>query len=146
MFLFPHVGGKTTDVNRQVRANQALVVGFLEGAKRMLKPGGKVVVSVFEGAPYELWGVRNLARHVGLVVEASGRWEWERWPGYRHARTLGDLEGGWKGEERGARVYVFGKEGGGEEGGVGDGKGKEGDGGKGGKEDEGSEEDDSEGK
>ena len=79
----------------------------------MLKPGGAAVVSLFEGMPYELWGVRNLARHVGFTVERSGRFEWERFPGYSHARTLGDMErGGWKGEEREARMFIFRKDGG----------------------------------
>ncbi|KAI4151918.1 MAG: hypothetical protein LQ340_003213, partial [Diploschistes diacapsis] len=50
-FNFPHVGGRSTDVNRQVRANQALVVAFLEGCLRVLRPGGKAVVSLFQGMP-----------------------------------------------------------------------------------------------
>ena len=58
VFNFPHVGGRSTDVNRQVRANQALVVGLLQGAKRVLREGGKVLLTIFEGMPYELWGVR----------------------------------------------------------------------------------------
>jgi 25S rRNA (uracil2634-N3)-methyltransferase len=111
IFNFPHVGGKSTDVNRQVRANQGLVVKFLEGAKRVLAPGGAVLLTIFEGQPYELWGVRNLARHVELSVERSMRFEKERFLGYSHARTLGNVENGWKGEEREARMYVLRKAG-----------------------------------
>lgn len=31
------------------------------------------------------------------------------YPGYKHARTLGNIEGGggWKGEDRPARTYIF---------------------------------------
>jgi 25S rRNA (uracil2634-N3)-methyltransferase len=44
------------------------------------------------------------------VVE-SWRFDWSQYPGYSHVRTLGALEGGggWKGEDREARMYVFEK-------------------------------------
>ncbi|KAF2679545.1 hypothetical protein K458DRAFT_407930 [Lentithecium fluviatile CBS 122367] len=141
-FMFPHTGGLSTDVNRQVRANQALLVGFFKacldvsdkkdkhrpkmGEKEererkdaapkkhrvpFLKPGGKAIVTLFEGEPYTLWNVRDLARHAGLKVLESFKFVWEDYPGYRHVRTLGAIEGGggWKGEDRAARMYVFEK-------------------------------------
>ncbi|MCJ1248279.1 hypothetical protein MMC30_005496 [Trapelia coarctata] len=110
IFNFPHVGGLTKDVNRQVRANQELIVKFLENAKRLLAKGGTVLVTMFDGEPYTLWNVRDLGRHVGLRVVRSLRFEAGLYEGYRHARTLGNVQGGggWKGEERGARTYVFG--------------------------------------
>ena len=143
-FMFPHTGGLSTDVNRQVRANQALLVGFFKSClevaeekkpvakaavtttnipgpvqvrqkqkpKPFLRPGGRVYVTLFEGEPYTLWNVRDLARHAGLKVVESGRFDWEKYPGYGHVRTLGHIEGGgaWKGEDRAARMYVFEKE------------------------------------
>ena len=109
IFNFPHVGGKSTDVNRQVRLNQELVVKFLEHARGLLVESGKVLLTVFEGQPYELWGVRNLARHAGLRVDRSMNFDAELYPGYKHVRTLGNIEGGggWKGEDRSARMFIF---------------------------------------
>ncbi|CAH0022936.1 unnamed protein product [Clonostachys rhizophaga] len=114
LFNFPHVGGKSTDVNRQVRHNQSLLVSFFDHALRALAPGGTIVVTLFEGEPYTLWNVRDLARHAGLQVDRSFRFQAAAYPGYRHARTLGVVKarsgedgGGWKGEERAARSYVF---------------------------------------
>ena len=99
VFNFPHVGGLTKDVNRQVRHNQELLVGFFKAALPLLAPSGSIVVTVFEGEPYELWNVRDLARHVGLKVERSFKFQASAYPGYQHARTLGNIEGGggWKG-------------------------------------------------
>jgi 25S rRNA (uracil2634-N3)-methyltransferase len=136
-FMFPHVGGLSTDVNRQVRSNQALLVSFftscLETSTRaqrlkilesqanrpnlvqrrtteFLKTGGRIVVALFEGEPYTLWNIRDLARHAGLKVVESFKFEWSQYPSYSHVRTLGALEGGgWKGEDREARMYVFEK-------------------------------------
>lgn len=109
MFNFPHVGGKSTDVNRQVRFNQELLVGFFKGAMEIVKQDGRIVVTLFEGEPYTLWNIRDLARHVGLEVVRSFGFQWSAYPGYKHARTLGNVEGGggWKGEEREARSYVL---------------------------------------
>ncbi|KAF2841436.1 hypothetical protein M501DRAFT_969897 [Patellaria atrata CBS 101060] len=110
IFNFPHVGGKSTDVNRQVRHNQDLLVRFFGTALPLLTQRGTVVVTLFEAEPYTLWNVRDLARHVGLVVVRSFRFDAGVYPGYRHARTVGNIAakgGGWKGEERAARTYVF---------------------------------------
>jgi 25S rRNA (uracil2634-N3)-methyltransferase len=114
IFNFPHVGGKSTDVNRQVRYNQELLVSFFQRATLSLAPGGTIVVTLFEGEPYTLWNIRDLGRHSGLQVERSFKFQASAYPGYHHARTLGvvrnkegEIGGGWKGEERAARSYVF---------------------------------------
>jgi 25S rRNA (uracil2634-N3)-methyltransferase len=115
IFNFPHVGGKSTDVNRQVRHNQSLLVSFFERAIPALAPGAAIVITLFEGEPYTLWNVRDLARHAGLQVERSFRFQARGYPGFKHARTLGVVrnatgevsESGWKGEERASRSFVF---------------------------------------
>jgi 25S rRNA (uracil2634-N3)-methyltransferase len=118
VFNFPHSGGLSTDVNRQVRANQQLLVGFFNSAKSLLAKNGQIVVTVFEGEPYTLWNVRDLGRHSGLQVVESFKFPWYAYPGYQHARTLGDItagkereegkrKGAWRGEERDARCYIF---------------------------------------
>jgi 25S rRNA (uracil2634-N3)-methyltransferase len=87
-----------------------LLVGFFKAAIPLLKkPEGTIVVTVFEGEPYTLWNIKDLARHVGLRVGRSFKFQSEMYPGYRHARTLGNIEGGggWKGETRSARTYIF---------------------------------------
>lgn len=156
VFNFPHVGGLSTDVNRQVRSNQELLVGFFNAAKGLLASErnpvptqeeegdeiedidfdletgeplatgssataakGQIVVTLFEGEPYALWNIRDLARHCGLKVVESFRFPWGNYPGYRHARTIGEIAGkgssgtegkrpgAWRGEEREARMFVL---------------------------------------
>jgi 25S rRNA (uracil2634-N3)-methyltransferase len=116
IFNFPHTGGKSTDTNRQVRHNQELLVSFFKNSLPSLAPKGSIVVTLFEGEPYTLWNVRDLARHSGLKVERSFTFRADAYPGYRHARTLGAVRNrksgevtnsAWKGEERAARSYVF---------------------------------------
>ncbi|KAI1824449.1 hypothetical protein F4861DRAFT_539057 [Xylaria intraflava] len=113
-FNFPHVGGKSTDVNRQVRYNQELLVSFFQRAMPSLALGGSIIITLFEGEPYTLWNIRDLARHSGLQVERSFRFQASAYPGYHHARTIGvirtrsgEVGGGWKGEDRAARSYIF---------------------------------------
>lgn len=65
--------------------------------------------------PYSLWNIRDLARHSGLAVEQSFKFQAKAYPGYKHARTIGvvknkegeEAESAWKGEERPSRSYVF---------------------------------------
>lgn len=46
---------------------------------------------------------------MGLRVERSFKFQAGAYPGYQHARTLGNIEGGrgWKGVDRPARTYMF---------------------------------------
>lgn len=121
IFNFPHVGGLSTDINRQVRHNQSLLVSFFTSILSQppqpskpfaLTPSGSIVITLFEAEPYTLWNIKDLARHAGLAVEKSFRFQAEAYPGYKHARTCGVIEGGgWKGEERRARTYVFRRKG-----------------------------------
>ncbi|OJJ96722.1 hypothetical protein ASPACDRAFT_6800, partial [Aspergillus aculeatus ATCC 16872] len=165
-FNFPHVGGLSTDVNRQVRANQELLVAFFKACIPLLSPStglvdddesyewedyegsdsetsqneddvaeidkplrsitaagqaedqhtsgpGRILVTIFEGEPYTLWNIKDLARHAGLRVVTSFKFPWACYQDYSHARTLGEIEGkcggrgGWRGEDRDARTYVF---------------------------------------
>ncbi|KAI9924361.1 hypothetical protein AWENTII_003902 [Aspergillus wentii] len=156
-FNFPHVGGLSTDVNRQVRANQELLVAFFKACVPLLSlppeihdddedwefsdesdseadedsegsaaenvteqmkskirtEPGQILVTMFEGEPYTLWNIRDLARHAGLRVVTSFKFPWASYQKYSHARTLGEVEGkhggrgGWRGEDREARMYVF---------------------------------------
>lgn len=117
IFNFPHIGGVSTDVNRQVRANQALLAAFFQSSIALLKPStGTVLVTLFESEPYTLWNVRDLARHAGLTVLRSWKFEREVYPLYKHARTAGVIKNkageasdtAWKGEDRAARTYEFG--------------------------------------
>ncbi|KAI9847802.1 MAG: hypothetical protein M1837_001695 [Sclerophora amabilis] len=108
IFNFPHVGGKTKDVNRQVRYNQELLVSFFRSAIPLLKArrtsetNSSIIVTLFEGEPYTLWNVRDLARHVGLKIGRSFRFQAQAYPTYRHARTLGNVVAGHCGGEEGA--------------------------------------------
>ena len=86
-----------------------LLVSFFQSAIPLLSPNGRIIVTIFEGKPYDLWNIRDLARHVGLKVLRSFRFQASAYPGYKHARTLGNIKdgGGWKGEDRTARTYIF---------------------------------------
>jgi 25S rRNA (uracil2634-N3)-methyltransferase len=87
-----------------------LLVGFFKAVVPILKrPESTIIVTVFEGEPYTLWNIKDLARHVGLRVGCSFKFQSEIYPGYKHARTLGNIEGGggWRGETRSARTYIF---------------------------------------
>jgi len=87
--------------------NAELLVSFFKSAMPLLRTGdsdarpggqqqqqqaGAIVVTLFEGTPYTLWNIRDLARHAGLAVETSFVFQASAYPGCRHARTLGNLK------------------------------------------------------
>ena len=96
-----------------------LLISFFKNAIPTLAPShaestSSIIVTLFEGEPYALWNVRDLARHSGLQVEKSFKFQASAYPGYKHARTLGvvrrkneEVGGGWRGEERAARSFVL---------------------------------------
>ncbi|PUU80513.1 hypothetical protein B9Z19DRAFT_1171382 [Tuber borchii] len=107
-FMFPHIGGKSTHLDRQVCGNQQLLQSFFTSVKPLLSPRGVIVVTLFEGKQYDLWDIKGLAKAAGLQTRTSFKFAFEDYPGYAHSRTLGNVSsGGWKGEERNARTFVF---------------------------------------
>lgn len=93
-----------------------MLVSFFKTAIPSLSPrhGSSIIITLFEGEPYTLWNIRDLARFSDLQVAESFKFQASAYPGYKHARTLGVVKGkngevgaGWKGEERAARSYVF---------------------------------------
>jgi len=109
IFMFPHIGGLSTDQDRQVRLNQELLLKFFKSATKLLSPHGTIVVTLFDGLPYTLWNLRALAKSSGLQSQRSFKFQSNVYPGYRHARTLGNINGesAWKGENRAARSCIF---------------------------------------
>ena len=91
-----------------------MLVTFFKITAPLLAHDGTIVVTLFEGEPYTLWNIRDLARHSNLEVQRSFKFQASAYPGYSHARTLGNIEGGggWKGEDRVARSYIFQTKGG----------------------------------
>ncbi|KAK6362158.1 hypothetical protein TWF730_005855 [Orbilia blumenaviensis] len=116
IFNFPHVGGLSTHLDRQIRSNQELILSFLKASVPLLSPdggiddgSGNIVITLFSGKPYDDWNVKELAKSVGLECVRSFKFDATIYEGYKHVRTIGfrEREGDWKGEERGARSYIF---------------------------------------
>ncbi|RPA81624.1 hypothetical protein BJ508DRAFT_414682 [Ascobolus immersus RN42] len=96
VWMFPHVGGLSKDLDRQVRANQELLLGFFKSVKSVLLPTGLVIVTLFSSPHYDAWNIKGLAKSQGFRVQRSFKFLAEEFPGYRHARTVGNIEKGGK--------------------------------------------------
>ncbi|KAK6350604.1 hypothetical protein TWF718_003793 [Orbilia javanica] len=116
IFNFPHVGGLSTHLDRQIRSNQELILSFFKNCIPLLSTdggiddgSGNIVITLFTGKPYDDWNLKELAKSVGLECIRSFKFDATIYEGYKHVRTIGfrDREGDWKGEERGARSFVF---------------------------------------
>ncbi|KAI3406244.2 hypothetical protein KGF56_001086 [Candida oxycetoniae] len=70
---------------------------------------GKIILTVFEGEPYNSWGIKILAKSQGYKVMKSGRFDWSMFPEYHHKRTNSTRDTTKPAAERDARLYVFEK-------------------------------------
>ncbi|KAK9477079.1 hypothetical protein V1514DRAFT_348434 [Lipomyces japonicus] len=107
VFNFPHTGSGITDQDRNIRQNQELISGFLRSVKSVVKPTGKVIITIFEGLPYDLWQVKELAKASGFDTIRSGKFVWEHYDGYDHRKTAGVGETTKKASTRDAKTYIF---------------------------------------
>lgn len=95
VFNFPHCGRGITDQDRNIRANQELLLGFMQSASRLLASGsnggigGQLHITLKQGEPYDSWKVKALARRVGLQCMQSFAFYPHLYDGYAHRRTLG---------------------------------------------------------
>lgn len=68
---------------------------------------GNIIISTFNGEPYDSWQVKLLAKKNGLVLNRSCEFYWENYPDYHHKRTNSEQSTTKRAEERDARTYIF---------------------------------------
>ncbi|KAJ8102193.1 hypothetical protein POJ06DRAFT_79159 [Lipomyces tetrasporus] len=107
VFNFPHTGSGITDQDRNILKNQELLAGFFKSVISILDPRGTVVVTLFDGPPYSLWNLKELAKAAGFETVRSGKFVWDHYEGYKHRKTSGIGETTKKSQERDARLYIF---------------------------------------
>lgn len=129
IFCFPHVAAGIADEDRNILKNQTMLLKFFESAKHVLKPGGRVAVTLAVSRAYALWDLKGLGKKQKYTMKTSGIFIGSAFPGYgtglyfkflahlliliEHRRTQGHThhEGrtfaSGKGEERDARWYIF---------------------------------------
>ncbi|KAJ3140082.1 hypothetical protein HK101_003563 [Irineochytrium annulatum] len=88
-FNFPHCGKGMKDRDRNVRANQELLGGFLKSAVGMLRGKGEIMVTLRSGEPYDSWQLRTIAKACGLAIKTTIPFLPEMYPNYTHRRTIG---------------------------------------------------------
>ncbi|KAK9326335.1 hypothetical protein V1517DRAFT_267580 [Lipomyces orientalis] len=107
VFNFPHTGSGIKDQDRNILKNQELLAGFFKSVISVLKPRGTVVVTIFDGPPYSLWNLKDLAKASGFETVRSGKFVWDHYEDYKHRKTSGMGETTKKSQERDARTYIF---------------------------------------
>ncbi|KAH3670320.1 hypothetical protein WICMUC_004889 [Wickerhamomyces mucosus] len=134
IFNFPHTGRGMKDQDRNIRDHQILVLGYFKSCIELFKLFNmhansfsktsdlnivsqttsfsnepKIVLSVFDGEPYDSWNIKSLSKTLGLKVEKSGKFTWDAFKGYKHKRTNSEQNTTKVAGERRARMYVFEK-------------------------------------
>ncbi|QPG72915.1 hypothetical protein FOA43_000218 [Brettanomyces nanus] len=124
LFNFPHVGRGIKDMDRNIKANQEMLVSFFTNCKELFEllaqnrsQGGekgnnedldKIAVTLFDGEPYNSWQIKQLIRNtIGYKVRRSGTFDWKAYKEYHHRKTAGMHDTTKVAKERAARTYLF---------------------------------------
>ncbi|GMM49901.1 25S rRNA (uracil2634-N3)-methyltransferase [Starmerella bacillaris] len=106
VFNFPHLGKSISDQERNIIQHQKLLLEFFEQCKNLNV--GSIIMSFFNGQPYDSWEYKRLARSQGYKVARSSELNWESWPGYTHQLTTKNNAHTSKDQKtRGARMILF---------------------------------------
>lgn len=68
---------------------------------------GRIILSTFNGEPYDSWQIKILAKKNNLVLDKSCKFEWSNYPEYHHKRTNSEQDTTKPAMERDARTYIF---------------------------------------
>lgn len=127
MFNFPHTGKGIKDVDRNIVEHQKLILNYFKSCKEIFnlvnndmendfagysstsvnENNGKIILTLFEGEPYNSWNIKILGRSEDYKVERSGKFSWQMFPGYHHRRTNSVRDTTKPAVERDARIYIF---------------------------------------
>ncbi|CUM51381.1 uncharacterized protein AC631_02245 [Debaryomyces fabryi] len=127
MFNFPHTGKGIKDVDRNIVDHQKLVLNYFKSCREVFKlvnndmendfagyassavneNKGKIILTLFEGEPYNSWNIKILGRSENYKVERSGKFSWQMFPDYHHRRTNSVRDTTKPAAERDARIYIF---------------------------------------
>ncbi|PIA56162.1 hypothetical protein AQUCO_00700485v1 [Aquilegia coerulea] len=90
IYNFPHAGfhGKEDQV-KPILKHRALVKSFFRNASSMLRPDGEVHVNHKTTAPFNLWGIEELASDHRLGLIERVEFNKEDYPGYNNKRGAG---------------------------------------------------------
>lgn len=91
---------------KPAKAGKNAMAGYSVHGRAPLRTG-KVIVTLFDGAPYNLWAVKSLAKDAGFKSVYTGPFDWDIFPNYHHRRTRGMGDTTKKAETRKAKFFVF---------------------------------------
>eukprot|EP01121_Diplochlamys_sp_Union-15-3_P011041 TRINITY_DN3167_c0_g2_i1.p1 TRINITY_DN3167_c0_g2~~TRINITY_DN3167_c0_g2_i1.p1 ORF type:complete len:279 (-),score=36.29 TRINITY_DN3167_c0_g2_i1:439-1275(-) len=87
VFNFPHNEGA---LPHEIEAHQRLISNFFLSAKGLLKPNGKILVTIKTSPPYSQWDILKLADKASLVLNFTTKFDPQLYTQYKNKRTAND--------------------------------------------------------